>query len=294
MTAGSLIAQWQERGALESLGGIDCFVVDLHQSAPGVPVVWLHGFPSSSLDWRAVIGELGESHRMLLMDFPGFGMSARPKDYTYSLIEQADRVLAMLARRGIDRVHLIAHDMGASVACELLARRARGELPVSIESLLLTNGSIYIELARLTLSQKILRSPMAALYAKMARWPLFRWQIGRLFKAPVDESELKAMWQLMTRERGLQALTRAIVYIDERYRHYRRWTEPLARFDRPTTIVWGRGDPVAVAAIGERLAATMPTTSAVWLDDCGHFPMLEAPTAFATAVRRHLAGVPGS
>lgn len=293
-TVQSITENWFKRGRIETLGNLDCFVIDLAGDASATPVIWLHGFPSSSLDWRAVIDLLvtrhGNQRRMLALDFPGFGWSAKPKakDYSYSLIDQADRVVLMLRNRGIDRIHLIAHDMGTSVACELLARREAGLLPLSIESLLLTNGSIYIDQARLTPSQKLLRSPLAGWYTTLASWPLFRWQITRILTQPIDEDELRAMWELMQYNNGLDRLKTTIRYIDERYLFYRRWTDPLKRLDLPVRIVWGRRDPVAVAAIGERLARTMPTAEAVWLDDCGHFPMLEDPSYFAQAVHDFL------
>jgi len=278
--------EWQQRGRLEDLGGLDCFVVDVAGPGDDVPIVWLHGFPSSSLDWRQVIDGFPESRRHLLIDFPGFGFSAKPssRDYGYSLMEQADRVLMMLARRGIDRIHLVAHDMGTSVACELLARRVMDLLPTEIESLVLTNGSIYIEQARLTPSQKLLRSPLAGIYARIARWPTFRWQMGRILNGNVAEEELRATWQLMQYNGGLTTLPVTIRYVDERYRFYARWTDPLARLDVPTKIIWGRHDPVAVEAIGRRLAKTIPEAQVDWLEESGHFPMLEAPKRFARSV----------
>lgn len=281
---------WRDRGALESVGGIDCFTVDIAGAHADVPVLWLHGFPSSSLDWHAVIARLEGTRRMLLMDFPGFGFSAKPAGsrYSYSLIDQADRVLLWLARLNIRRLHLIAHDMGTSVACEMLARRAAGSLPVKIDSLVLSNGSVFIEQARLTPSQKLLRSPLARCYARIARWPLFRWQLGRIVEQPLAKPELRAMWQLLNHNNGVAALPATIRYIDERYRLSPRWTTPLASLDIPVRILWGRRDPVAVPAIAERLARTIPGAELVWLESCGHFPMLEAPEAFAAAVGEFL------
>lgn len=287
-TPGVLLDGWRARGALEPLAGLSCFVVDEGErdSADRAPVLWLHGFPSSSLDWRSVIDRMPAGRRHLLMDFPGFGFSAKPPAtaYSYSLMEQADRVLLMLARRRVGRVHLVAHDMGTSVACELLARRAMGLLPVEIASLVLTNGSVFIEQAKLTPSQKLLRSPLASLYTRIARWPTFRWQIRKILSRPVDEVELSAMWRGMQLGDGLRTLPATIRYIDERYRFYHRWIDPLRDLDIPAMVLWGRQDPVAVAAIGERLGQTIPAAKQVWLDDCGHFPMLEAPDRFAEVV----------
>lgn len=286
VSAERLLADWRARGVVESAGGLDCFLVDEGRQGAATPVLWLHGFPSSSLDWRQVLDRMPAGRRHLLPDFPGFGFSAKPpaEAYGYSLMEQADRVLVLLDRREIDRVHLVAHDMGTSVACELLARRAMGLLSVQIESLVLTNGSVFIEQARLTPSQKLLRSPLAGLYARIARWPTFRWQIRKILGHDVPESELRAMWAGICAKEGRRRLPATIRYVEERYRFYRRWIEPLASLDIPAMVLWGRRDPVAVEAIGRRLAETVPHARVRWLDHCGHFPMLEDPDGFAEAV----------
>lgn len=281
----ALARAWFERGRVECHGGVDCFVIDEGDAGADSATLWLHGFPSSSLDWRGVVDRVDGGGRMLLMDFPGFGFSAKPSSgYSYSLIDQADRLLMMLAARGIKRVDLVAHDMGTSVACELLARREAGLLPVSIGSVVLMNGSVFIEQARLTPSQKLLRSPLGRTYTKLASERVFRWQIRKLLGRPMDDAELTAMWALMRHDDGIRALPQTIVYVGERYRFYTRWTGPLARLDLPARVIWGRRDPVAVPAIGQRLADTIPAAGLDWLDDLGHFPMLEDPKAVVAAI----------
>src|SRR6056297_651935 len=253
------IAQdWFDRGGIEQLGRLDCFVVDQGDRQAESTIVMLHGFPSSSLDWRVVADELAGEQRLLMM----------------------------LAARGIERVHLVAHDMGTSVACELLARREMGLLPVAVESAVFMNGSVFIEQARLTPSQKLLRSPLAKPYTKLASARLFRWQIGKILARPIDDEELDAMWALMRYNDGIRTLPLTIAYVDERYRFYQRWTGPLARLDIPVRVIWGRHDPVAVPAIAQRLADTIPTAGLDWLDDLGHFPMLEAPEEVTAALAR--------
>ena len=282
-----LARDWFQRGRVESYGGIDCFVVDEGDRQADSATVWLHGFPSSSLDWRGVIDRVGDGGRRLLMDLPGFGFSAKPlSGYSYSLVDQADRLLMMLAARDVRRVRLVAHDMGTSVACELLARREMGLLPVAIDSIVLMNGSVFIEQARLTPSQQLLRSPLGRMYTKLASERLFRWQLRKIQGRPMPDAELAAMWALMRHNDGIRALPRTISYVGERYRFYQRWTGPLARLDIPVRVIWGRRDPVAVPAIGQRLADTIPGAQLEWLDDVGHFPMLEAPGDLSAALEQ--------
>jgi alpha-beta hydrolase superfamily lysophospholipase len=66
----------------------------------GAPVLLLiHGFPTASWDWQHVWPDLLKRYRLLTLDMIGFGYSDKPRDYTYSIIDQADiydRFLAML------------------------------------------------------------------------------------------------------------------------------------------------------------------------------------------------------
>ena len=105
--------------------------------APGgpgdaTPVLVLHGFPVERLRLRRRrsrrVRRAAASSRF---DFPGFGLSDKPADHGYSLFEQADVALAVAREMGVERAHLWAHDMGTSVATELLARRERGAAAAS-------------------------------------------------------------------------------------------------------------------------------------------------------------------
>ncbi|HJL20397.1 MAG TPA: alpha/beta fold hydrolase [Sandaracinaceae bacterium LLY-WYZ-13_1] len=276
-----IVRRWRARGAFERAAGHEVFVVD---EGAGDPVVLLHGFPTSSSDWHAVWDRLGDRRRVAL-DLPGFGLSEKPADYAYGLMEQAEVVLAVLGARGLERAHLVGHDMGTSVACELLARRERGASPFAPRSLTLMNGSVHIEMARLTPSQRLLRSPVADAFARIGRYPVFRMQLRRILGRPVPEAELEAMWEQLVHLDGKRRLPAIIRYVDERWRFRHRWIGALTRLDVPALVAWGPRDPVAVFAIAEQLAREIPTARLERLDDLGHYPQLEDPPRVGGVLR---------
>lgn len=241
-------------------------------------VVLLHGFPESSFDFRAVIDGLAPETRVVAADFLGFGLSDKPFPHSYSLFEQADVIEVVLRTLGVRKAHLVAHDMGTSVAAELAARLRLGLLGVELASLLMTNGSVYIEMAALTPSQKLLRLPgIGSVFARLASYPVFRAQARRIITRPLEDAALRDMFDLMVHDGGRVVLPSLIGYIAERYRFAERWCGALRELDVPTRVVWGQRDPVAVAAIGERLLREMPRARIERLDDVGHFTPLEAP-----------------
>lgn len=275
--------EWLARGARHLILGHRVFTVDVGDGGK-TPLLVLHGFPSSSRDFILALPRLARDRRVVVHDHLGFGYSDKPAAFSYSLLEQAEVAIALWRSLGITRGHLLAHDYGTSVATELLARRERGLCPIDFDSVTLCNGSVYIELAHLTPSQKLLKRPhLGPVFARLAQKRIFLAQVRRLFGDPrgVSDEELDAMWEGMVRDGGRARLPALAGYMNERVRFAERWNGPLTRLDRPAHVLWGRRDPVAVAAIGERLAREIPGATTTWLDDLGHYPMLEAPARWA-------------
>jgi pimeloyl-ACP methyl ester carboxylesterase len=93
---------------------------------------------------------------------------------------------------------------------------------------------------------------------------------------------------------GRERLPALAGYMNERTRFRDRWIGALERLDVPAHILWGRRDPVARPAIAEQLVREIPKTKLTWLDDLGHYPMLEAPSRWSEAALAFLDSLPQS
>jgi pimeloyl-ACP methyl ester carboxylesterase len=280
---------WRARGKDIAVPEGKVFALDEGQA--GTPVLVLHGFPTSSWDFADAAKVLAHYRRVVLFDFLGFGFSDKPHDAGYSIFEHADVAITVAKKFELKRVHLWAHDMGTSVATELLARRERGNLPFDIASLVLMNGSVHVEMASLTAGQRILRSPAAALFARIASKRVFVTQMNRIFVKKPDPAVVDGMWSLLTRADGQLRLPSTIRYVTERTTFKRRWIGALERIDIPSLVAWGAKDPVAKMAIGEKLAKETPGADLVSWDDLGHYPQVEDPKRVADAVAAFYARV---
>jgi pimeloyl-ACP methyl ester carboxylesterase len=282
MTAPISIEAWRARGKTLSTHDGEVWWLDTGtaENSSSTPVCILHGFPTASHDFSRFV-ELAKSRRIVMLDFLGFGLSDKPAELGYSLFEHADTALAVLKEAKIERAHVFGHDMGTSVATEFCARRERGLLPFEMASLTLMNGSVHVDMADLTIGQMMLRSPLAALFARLNNARTFKAQMKRIFAKPVSEEDLDAMWSLMARADGPSRLAQTIRYIEERTRFRRRWIGSLERLDLPAHIAWGRLDPVAVIAIARQLASEIPNAELTIWDDLGHYPQVEAPDVVA-------------
>ncbi|WP_415400862.1 alpha/beta fold hydrolase [Tateyamaria sp. SN3-11] len=105
-------------------------------------LVLLHGFPSSSHQYRNLINELSDEYHLIAPDYPGFGASDFPAatDYTYSFDNIADTIDTFLEQRGLDSYSLFIQDYGAPVGMRIAT-----EHPERVQALIVQNGNVYEE-----------------------------------------------------------------------------------------------------------------------------------------------------
>ena len=288
MPAADLIRTWESIGAYRTIGGDRVFVVDAAATGrvTGPPLLVVHGFPTSSIDFVECLPALRDGRRVLLLDLPGFGLSAKP-DRPYSLFDQAGVVEQVAAAAGVVEVDLLTHDMGDSVGGELLARALGGASVLTVRRRVLTNGSIYLALAHLTAGQELLAAlPDAALAADAApsRDALLAALLATMAPATSATDGVRAAADLIVRDGGNRLLPRLIRYIHERREHEARWTGAIESHPARLGIVWGDLDPIAVWPMTDELLRRRPDATRTRLAGVGHYPMLEAPGAFVDAV----------
>ncbi|MEP2640953.1 MULTISPECIES: alpha/beta hydrolase [Roseobacteraceae] len=105
-------------------------------------LVLLHGFPSSSHQYRNLIAELSDDYHLIAPDYPGFGASDFPsaQDYKYSFDAFADTIDGFLEQRGIEQYSLFIQDYGAPVGMRIAT-----EHPERVQALIVQNGNVYEE-----------------------------------------------------------------------------------------------------------------------------------------------------
>jgi pimeloyl-ACP methyl ester carboxylesterase len=285
------VRDWSTGGRWLSTTAGKVFVRSSPDESHGPTVLLLHGFPSSSYDFRTVISKLGE-RSWLTMDFLGFGLSDKPHRHHYSLLEQADIVQDVVADAAASPVVLIAHDMGTSVTTELLARDIDGKLPFELQRAVLSNGSVILERASLRPIQKVLRGPFGPVAARLINRRMFTRGFAGLFPAahPLPAEEAAAQWELLSRNGGHRIAHRLSAYLDERVRYADRWHGAVRDWPKPLGFVWGLEDPVATTNVLDGLRELRPSAPVVELPGLGHYPQIEDPDAFADAALRLLTG----
>jgi pimeloyl-ACP methyl ester carboxylesterase len=273
--------QWRSRGSFFPWAGHRVFS---RVEGAGEPLLLIHGFPTASWDYYAIWPALVARYRVLAIDMLGFGFSAKPRDFPYSIMAQADLFEAFLAREGVSRFRMLAHDYGLTVAQELLARR------VNLQSVVLLNGGAFPETHRALPTQKLLASPVGPLLAKLSSYGSFAKAMRGIWGAtPPQSAELRAMWHLVTEHTGMDVMPKLIGYMAERRKHRERWVSALQKPVAPVRLINGLADPISGAHMVARYRELVPAPNVVELPDVGHYPQVEAPAAVVKAALDHFA-----
>ena len=275
-------SDWHAQGQSISFQNYQVFFRQENRETQEV-ILLLHGFPTASWDWHRVWSKLAEDYRLVAPDFLGFGFSDKPKGHEYSIPQQSDICEALLSELGVQRVHLLAHDYGNTVAQELLARfedrNAAGKQELRIQSCCFLNGGLFPETHRPKLIQRLLISPLGPLLTPfvgqraMAR--TFRQIFGPNTQPTMEEMD--AYWELIAHNQGNKVMPRLIRYMAERVRNRDRWVGVLQKTRVPLRLIDGIVDPISGEHMAQRFEALVPRADVVRLPGIGHYPQIEAP-----------------
>lgn len=266
--------EWYSGGKRLATAGVNVFY---RHEGRGEALICIHGFPTSSWDFAPLWERLTDRFDVLAHDLVGLGRSDKPNQ-DVSIALQADIVESLAMDQGIYKAHLLTHDLGDTVAQELLARQMENKSHVQWLSCVFLNGGIFPEAHRPRLIQKLLISPVGLLVAKLATERTFRRNMRSIFSQqyPPEEVFIRDSWRLLTENSGLQMMPRLIRYMNERWQHRDRWVSPLeSRI--PIRLINGALDPVSGIHAANYYKEVVPNPDVVVLDDVGHYPHVEKP-----------------
>jgi pimeloyl-ACP methyl ester carboxylesterase len=281
-----VLEAWRAAGKTFLHRGHAIFYRDGGRGGDGPALLLIHGFPTASWDWHRVWQPLCERFaRVVAPDMIGFGFSAKPHPYSYSILDQADLHEALLRELGVARVHLLAHDYGDTVAQELLARNSDGARSPELLSVCFLNGGLFPETHRARFVQRLLATRLgpavASLMSERAFSRSFRATFGPRTKP--DAEEMAAFWRLVEESEGRRVIPRLIGYMAERRHHRERWVGALRRTRLPLRVIDGAADPISGEHMVARYRELLADADTVLLPDIGHYPQVEAPRAVLDA-----------
>jgi pimeloyl-ACP methyl ester carboxylesterase len=298
--------EWQSGGAeirwvssTSANGGREVKVFSRRSGTPGAPaLVCVHGFPTASIDYFALTGELGSEFDMFLLDFPGYGLSDKPPaPYVYSLYDDARLLIHAITHVWkLKQYTMLTHDRGTSVGLVALTMFAADDAP---SELILTNANIYLPLANLTPFQTALLDPETARSTARATTPeMLAAGLGASTFMPrrtLADPEIAALAKCFAHNDGIGVLPDTIQYLHERSASETEWLRALSEHDINTTVVWGLHDNVSPVRVPnfvwESFLKGKPGRNRYWvMPTADHYVQCDAPQQLAQVVRLTVKG----
>ncbi len=233
-----------------------------------VPILFLHGLPTSSFDWLAPLA-LGGG---LAVDLPGFGRSGKRGDLDYSLGGHATFIDRLLEALDIERVKLCAHDWGAAAGLVWAMRD-----PARVQRLVVVNGVPLLPGFGWHGAARLARAPVIGEVAV----GLATRRVLRLLsrRASASNGPMPDAFIKNASEHFDQGTQRAVLRI-------LRATTPdtlaaaghdLGSVTAPALVLWGAEDPFIPARFGAGYAATLGDATLENVADAGHWPWIDRP-----------------
>jgi pimeloyl-ACP methyl ester carboxylesterase len=268
------VRAWRSQGQHMHYQGQTVFV---RVAGSGPALLLIHGYPTASYDWHRVWPELAQHFTLVAVDMLGLGLSDKPSALPYSIPAHADLHEWVIQALGLQRAHVMAHDLGVSVAQEMLARRMEGRALVPIDAVVLLNGGIFPEVYRPRFILRLLSSPLGSLMGPRMSRTAFERTIRGLFGKTTqpDQEVLDDFWCLVTHKRGLRVAHRIGRFWRERLALHDRLVAPLLTRIFPILFINGTSDPNSGQHMVDRYRQLVQNAPVVCLDGIGHWPQLE-------------------
>jgi len=258
MDSREVVARHEQSGRRFTAAGVGSFVLD---AGSGEAVVCLHGVPTSAFLYRKLVPELAaRGLRGIAFDLPGLGLAERPADFDYSWTGLGRFAVTAVDALGLDRFHLVVHDIGGPIGFELAS-----QIPQRVASLTILNTLIEVDSFRRPWSmQPFALRGIGPAYLRSLTKPMFRALMrlqGIADMSAVPSAELDAYVDLLKRGDGGAAFLKIMRGFELTRAKRDLYVGVLGGGHFPIQVIWGERDPaLRIAKHGEaiRRAAKVP------------------------------------
>jgi haloalkane dehalogenase len=253
----------------------------------GAPVVFVHGTPGWSYDFRALIAKLHWCYRCIAPDHLGFGLSDRPVHFNDALDLHTKNLGRLLETLGVDRCALVAHDFGGPIALPLAFAR-----PKHLRALCLMNTWAW-SMSEDPEFSKIRRVAGSRLMRFLYRYANFSARVmvksswgKRKPLTRLRHRHFTGVFPNRASREGTWAFAKTLVSGDERFDTIAAQLDAIR--DVPALVVWGKADRLLGAPHLARWKRELPKARFLELEGVGHFPQDEAADDVFEALARLL------
>ena len=239
-TTADVLDAHRAAGRFVTVDGLQTFV---YERGRGEPVLCLHGVPTSSFLYRKVIDELADrGFRGISFDLPGLGFTDRPEAYDYSWEGLARFTTLATEALGLDRFHLVVHDIGGPIGFA-----AAADHPERVRSLTILNTMLDVVNFQKPLPMRPFEVPVVgeAQLAAMSHltWPLMFNKMCVEDSDGIPKEEMNAYVDLLKLTDDGSAFLKIMRHFTQTKAFRDRCYRAVQDVPYPVQAVWGDRDP---------------------------------------------------
>jgi len=259
----------------------------------GQPLILLHGYGASTYSWRHVLPYFSKSYRVIAIDLKGFGLSDKPTDSDYSVLEQSRMVYEFIKVHRLENVVLAGNSLGGAVSLlTFLMQSDQGAHHIS--KLILIDTASYNQDLPAYIS--ILRVPIINELSLFLTSSNFKSRMI-LRKAFFDHSKItEEMVTTYGSYLSLPGASQALIKTAKQMlpSNLEEISERYKSIDVPVLLIWGEKDKIVPLEVGRNLAGNIPNSKLVVVPNCGHVPQEECPSQAIEAMESFLSDQTGA
>ena len=275
-----LVEQHEAAGKRIVVGDQHIFV---REEGEGEPVLLLHGVLSSSFLYRKMLPELAaQGLRAISFDFPGVGLSDKPKGIDYDWHALSSWVGHVVDALALPPVHLVLHDIAGPIGAEWAIQN-----PVKVRSITVTNTLLDVAHFTPPFPMWAFRVPgmrhlaFSTMSTKMML-PIFRYG-GVKNPEAVDEDVVESYIYLLKNNGGHHSFLEIMGGFDLSEKHRDWLRDGLLAIDKPMQLVWGQQEIAIPKAQLHYIKQVFPLRAAHMVD-ARHFLQEEQPAVIAAHI----------
>jgi pimeloyl-ACP methyl ester carboxylesterase len=276
-------AEYPFRPIYFSINGQKLHYID---EGSGPVILFIHGTPSWSFDFRNVIKKLRSDYRCIAIDHIGFGLSDKPEHYDYSTLKHSVTLQHFIAHMQLTKFTMVVHDFGGPIGLHVAINN-----PTLIERLVVLNSWLWNSKGdpHFEKFSKILRSPLLPfLYRQFNFSP--RFVMPSSFGSHKLSAHLRKQYTRPFADRrqrnGTLAFADSLLRDQEWFGSLWSGRRPIQAI--PLLLIWGMKDPVVGPEYLTKFASGFNNTVVRKLYDCGHFPQEEHTAEVAAYISEFL------
>lgn len=280
-----IIEEHKNSGKFFEVNDLKCFALD---EGTGEAVFCIHGVPTSSYLYRKLIPERAKRGlRGIAVDLPGFGFSDRPKDYDYSFPSLAIFCADAAKALGLEKYHLVVHDVGGPVGFAFAADNKENILSLTILNTWIDVVNFKKPLPMRPFEKKILgEAELATL--KHPTWHLMFSKLGINNTSDIPNEEIYAYVDLLKREDGGKAFLKLMRNFDHSPEFRDKCYRAVQNVPYPVQAIWGEDDPALTLDRYGKEIKEVARLKEIQTVSSRHFLQEEKPVEIAEKIKKFI------